>query len=68
MRLRNQVTQEQLLFNLDINKTLRNIWQRKKREQKICDAKKNSCATIAETNHNDRDNPPRKRILGDYAL
>jgi len=67
MHLRNQVNQEQLLFDLDINKTLRQIRQRKKREQKIRAAEKNSGAIMAEENH-ERENHQPRRILGDYAL
>jgi len=68
MHLRNQVNREQILFYLEINKTLRQIRQRKKRERKIREAKKNSGANMADANLDERENPQPRGILGDYAL
>jgi len=45
MRLRNQVKEEKLLFDPDINKTLRQLRQRRKREQKSR-AVEESCGAI----------------------
>jgi len=55
-------------FDSEINKTLRQIRQRKKREQKIRAAKKNSGATMADENLGEHENHQPRRILGNYAL
>ena len=48
MRLRNQRKEEQLLFDPDINKTLRQLRQRRKREQKSQSRDKTSGEIMAE--------------------
>jgi len=67
MHLRNQVKEEQLLFDLDINKTLRQLRQRRKREQKNR-AVDQSCGEMMAEEPNSRNDPPPRRVLGDYAL
>jgi len=67
MRLRNQGKEEQLLFDPDINKTLRQLRQRRKREQKNR-AEEWSCGAIMAEEPNDRHDPPPRRVLGDYAF
>jgi len=70
MRLRNQRKEEQLLFDPDINKTLRQLRQRRKREQKNQSRDKTSGEIMAEeaNGHADPADPPPRRVLGDYAL
>ena len=67
MRLRNQGKEEQLLFDPDINKTLRQLRQRRKRERKNR-AEEQSCGEIMAEEVNGRNDPPPRRVLGDYAL
>jgi len=66
-RLRNQGKEEQLLFDLDINKKLRQLRQRRKREQKNW-AEEHSCGAIMAEKPNGRSDPPPRRVMGDYAL
>jgi len=70
MRLRNQMKEEHLLFDPDINKTLRQLRQRRKREQKSQSRDKTSGEIMAEeaNGHVDPADPPPRRVLGDYAL
>jgi len=63
MRLRNQRKEEHLLFDPEIKKTLRQVRQRRKREQKSQLGDKTGGEIMAE----DVDLPQRK-VLGDYAL
>jgi len=67
MRLRKQVKEEQLLFDPDINKTLRQLRQSRKREQKIR-AVEESCGAIMAEGINGHENRQTRRTLGDYAL
>jgi len=67
MRLRNQRTEEQLLFDPDINKTLRQLKQRKKGEQKS-QSKNKTGGKITTEEANGHVDPPQRRVLGDYAL
>jgi len=67
MRFRNHVNQEQLVFDLEINMTLRQIRQRKRCEQKFLKAEKDSGVNMVDTNLDERENPQPRRILGDYA-
>jgi len=60
------VNQEQLYFDSDINKTLRQIRQRKKREQKIRVVEK-SCGAIMAEEINGHENRQLQRKFGDYA-
>ena len=59
--------EEQLLFDPDINKTLRQLRQGRKREQKSQAVEKN-CGVIMEEEINGHVNQPQRRVLGDYAL
>jgi len=70
MRLRNQRKEEQLLFNPDINRMLRQLRQRRKREHKSQSKDKTSGEIMAEkaNGHVDPADPPPRRVLGDYAL
>jgi len=67
MRLRNQVKEEQLLFDPDINKTLRQLRRRRKREQKSR-AVEESCGAIMVEEINGHENRQPRRTLGDYVL
>jgi len=67
MRLRKQGKEEQLLFDPDINKMLRQLRQRRKREQKN-QVEEQNCGAIMAEEPNGRNDPPPKRVLGDYAL
>jgi len=67
MRLRNQGKEEQLLFDPDINKTLRQLRQRRKCELKNR-AGEQSCGEIMAEEVNGHNDPPPRRVLGDYAL
>jgi len=67
MCLRNQGKEEQLLFDPDINKTLRQLRQRRKHVQKNRVEEQSCCAIMAEELNGCNDPPPR-RVLGDYAL
>jgi len=70
MRLRNQRKEGQLLFDPDINKTLRQLRQRRKCEQKNQSRDKTSGEIMAEEadGHVDPADPLPRRVLGDYAL
>ena len=59
--------EEQLLFDPDINKMLRQLKQRRKREQKS-QLVEQSCGEIMAEEHNGQNDPPPRRVLGDYAL
>ena len=59
--------EEQLLFDTDINKTLRRLRQRRKRDQKSRAVEK-ICGTIMVEKNNGHDNRQPQRTLGDYAL
>jgi len=67
MRSRNQGKEEQLLFDPDIKKMLRQLRQRRKRKQKNR-AEEQSCGSIMAEEPNSRNDPPPRRVLGDYAL
>ena len=56
-----------MLFDPDINKTLRQLRQRRKRGQKN-QAEEQSCCEIMAEELNGRNDPPPRRVLGDYAL
>jgi len=70
MRLRNQRKEEHLLFDSDINKTLRQLRQRRKREQKSQSRDKTGGEIMVEESngHVNPADPPPRRVLGDYAL
>jgi len=67
MRLRNQRKEKHLLFDPYINKTLRQLSQRRKREQKSQSRDKTGSEIMAEEANGHAD-PPQRRVLGDYAL
>jgi len=67
MRLTNERKEEQLLFDPDINKTLRQLRQRRKREQKSQLGEKTGGEIMAEEANGHVD-PLYRRVLGDYAL
>ena len=56
-----------MLFDSDINKMLRQLRQRRKREQKNR-AKEQSRGAITAEEPNDRNDLPPRRVLGDYAV
>jgi len=70
IRLRNQRKEEQLLFDPDINKTLRQLRQRRKREQKNQSRTTTGGKIMAEEANGQADptDLPPRRVLGDYAL
>jgi len=59
-----------LLLDPDINKTLRQLKQRRKREEKSQSKDKTGGEIMADeaNGHVDLADPPPRRVLGDYAL
>jgi len=57
-----------LLFDLKINRTISQIRQRKRREQKIREAEKDSSGNMEDVNPDEHENPQPRRIVGDYTM